>query len=125
VSDHLDNLALVDWMLGELRHAMERAVLWDNCTVLLTALHPLRVKMWSVFPQIWTHEDAGATGNQGHRRVPFILKMPGQRNNISYKTGFNSILARDLILGLLRGDVTTPEGAARWLDRNRGQAPAP
>lgn len=34
--------------------------------------------------------------------------------------GFNNVLMRDPILAILRGDVSTPEGAVRRFDKNHG-----
>lgn len=124
-SDYVDNLALVDRTLGELRRTMEVSGMWDKSIVIVSADHPLRAKMWSLYPQYWTQEEAAITGNREHRRVPFILKMQGQNKHIAYESSFNNVLTHDLILSLLRGEVSTPDAVVHWLDQNRSRVAAP
>ncbi|HKO61626.1 MAG TPA: hypothetical protein VJV03_10745 [Pyrinomonadaceae bacterium] len=84
---------------------MEAADLWDD-TVIVTSDH------W------WR------TPSDGHidQCVPFIVKVPGQREGSSYATAFNTVVTRALILALLRGEVTDPPGLVRWLGQNRSDA---
>jgi len=101
-----DNLALADRTLGELRREMEAAGLWDNTAVIVSSDHWLRPPY----------------GNQIDKRVPFIVKLPGQREGSTYPTPFNTVVTRALILALLREEVTDPPGLVRWLDQNRSDA---
>lgn len=103
---YADNLALADRTLGELRREMEAAGLWDNTAVIVSSDHWLR-------PPYSDHIDP---------RVPFIVKLPGQREGSSYATPFNTVITRALILALLREEVKDPPGLVRWLDQNRSDA---
>lgn len=105
-SGYVENLALTDVTLRELRQTMEAAGLWDSSFVLISSDHPLK-------------EDA-----RRHPWIPFLLKTPGQKTAFSYPTPFNSVLTQELILSALRGEIHTPEEAAAWLDRNRSRFPA-
>jgi hypothetical protein len=100
------NLLLTDRTLGELRREMEAAGLWDETAVIVSSDH------W------WRTPPDGLID----KRVPFIVKLPGQKEGAGYDAAFNTVLTRALILSLLRGEVTDPPGLVRWLDQNRSDA---
>jgi len=108
-STYQDNLALADRSLGEIRRAMERAGVWEDTAVLVTSDHWLRDR---------------ATGLMDHR-VPFLLKLPKQEHSASFRSDFNTVLAHDLVLALLSGQVADSEGVLNWLDsyRTYGESP--
>jgi hypothetical protein len=122
--NYLDNLALVDRTVGELREALERAGLWDRTILLLTSDHPLRTHIAVQLPT-WTEEESRATGDRDSPLVPFVLKLAGQNSGLAYEAPFSSLLAHDLMLALLRGEVATAEQAAAWLDQHRQRSPEP
>lgn len=96
-STYLDNLALVDRTLGELRQAMEEAGLWEKTTILLTTDHWLK------------------TSGHPDRRVPFLLKLAGHREEVAYEPAFNTLVIHDLILDVLAGKISDPQGVGSWL----------
>ncbi|HEV8522983.1 MAG TPA: sulfatase-like hydrolase/transferase [Terriglobales bacterium] len=123
-SSFLDNLELTDRMLGELRAAMEAAHLWEETAVLVSGDHWWRAEFWSR-KRYWTaEEDAVFSGHVDHR-VPFLLKMPGQKTQLSSDTGFNTVLTHDLVLAILRREVKDAQTAAAWLDQHRTIADSP
>jgi hypothetical protein len=97
-----DNLRLMDRTLGSLRSALEKSGEWDGAAVLLTSDHPLRMR-----------------GRARHPRIPFLLKRPGQREGMAYRSPFNTVMTGGLVLALLRGEIKDGRDAAAWLDRNR------
>jgi len=111
IDAYLDSLALADRTLGELRRAMETAQMWDSTTVLISSDHHYR-------------ESAQLDGKDD-LRVPFILKLAGQTEGFTYQQAFNTVLTQQLLLGILQGEVNTPQQAALWLDTHRGEFPAP
>jgi len=121
---YLDNLALVDRTLGEIRRSMEEKGVWDTTVVLVTSDHWWRTDYWKVHPG-WTEEDQANSEATLDRRIPFILKMAGGKDGISYEPPFNTVLTHDLLLAVLRGEVSDTKGAAAWLDRNRSIARSP
>lgn len=124
-NSYLDNLALVDRMVGDLRRAMERAGVWDQTTIIISADHWWRSEMWKRGP-FWTHEDeAVARSGKMDHRIPFLLKLAGQRDQLTYKPGFNTVVTHDLVLALLRGEVSSPDGVAAWLDQHRATTDSP
>jgi hypothetical protein len=107
---YFDNLALADRTLGDLRREMERAGLWDASTVIVTADHSLR----------W-HAMLDETVDP---RVPFLVKLAGQQQGIVYHPLLRAVLAHDLTLAVLRGEVSQPEQAVRWLDQRAMSLPS-
>jgi hypothetical protein len=117
-NSYLDNLALVDRTIGELRRAMENAGVWDQTTVLISADHWWRTEMWRRGP-FWSREDAAVSQQKMDHRIPFVLKLAGQHQQLTYTAGFNTVISHDLILALMRGEVSSPESVAAWLDAHR------
>jgi hypothetical protein len=108
---YVDNLALADQALGELRHALEERSRWDSSIVLLTSDH------W------WRGADI-VNGKRDHR-IPFMLKLAGQKAEMEYDKPFNTVLTRNLLLELLRGNLASPADVAAWIDTNSKLAESP
>ena len=104
---YFDNLALADRTLGDLRREMERAGLWDASTVIVTSDHPLR---W--YAMLDETVDP---------RVPFLVKLAGQKQEVVYRSPLRSLIAHDLTLAVLRGELSQPSEVAAWLDRRVAQ----
>jgi hypothetical protein len=106
VYGYLDALNLADITLGTIRRDLEQAGLWDRTTVLVSSDHSHRM---------------GATAIDGKMdpRVPFLLKLPGQTVGVEYANKFNTLVTKDILLAVLRGEVTTPKHVTEWLDRHR------
>lgn len=112
VQGYFNNLALTDRALGELRGAMEAAGLWDTSWLILSADHR------------WRKADR-YDGRIDHR-VPFVVKAPGAKRGVEMNTPMNCLLTHDLILAILRGELTDLEGAATWCEeRARADAVRP
>jgi len=101
-SSYLDNLVLTDHTLGELRRAMETAGTWENTTVLITSDHWWRIR-----------------GKADHR-VPFMLKLAGQKKPVVHEPAFNTVLTHDLLLALMEGELSDPDSVTGWLNRRSG-----
>ena len=104
---HFDNLVLVDRTIGKLRKSMESEGLWDKTTVLISSDHWWRD----------SHKYDGITDY----RVPFLLKLAGQKTPVVFDTPFNTTLSHDLILSVLEGDIHTPEDAVDWLEMSHSK----
>jgi hypothetical protein len=107
---YLNNLALADRTLGELRHAMETSGIWDKTWLLVSSDH-------------WWRTSAAYDGKVDHR-VPFILKAPGPAHPETYSQAFNTAITHDLLLAILQHQVDKPEQIATWLDRYRTAPPS-
>jgi hypothetical protein len=110
IGGYLDSLVLVDNTLASIRSAMERAGVWDGATILLSADHHYRAST--------------ALDGKTDPRVPFLLKMAGAHEPLAFDRPFNTVLTHDLILAVLRGEISSPRQAAAWLER-RAASPAP
>jgi len=123
-SSYLDNLELADRALGELRQAMESAGVWDSSTVVVSGDHWWRAEVWSRLDSV-TQEEAAVAPTIPDHRVPFVVKLPGEKEPLAYQPEMNTILTHDLLLAVLRGEVHTPQAAAAWLDQHRSIGDSP
>jgi hypothetical protein len=99
-----DALALVDRTIQELRADMERAGTWNSVILLLSSDHFYRAS-----PLVDGIRD---------RRVPFLVHFPGQSAGLSYARQFNTVLTHDLILAMLRSEVTDAVSTEDWLNHH-------
>ena len=98
-----DNLVLADRTLGELRRALEEASKWDSSIVVVSSDH-------------WWRQAEMVNGKRDER-VPFMIKLAGQKTGMEYQKPFNTILTRQLLIEVLRGNLTSPADVAAWMDR--------
>ncbi|HXB74886.1 MAG TPA: sulfatase-like hydrolase/transferase [Candidatus Acidoferrales bacterium] len=106
---YLDNLRLVDRTVRDIRETLESAGLWDASTILLTSDHPLRVDRWPRDPAV-------RKGLKQHAEVPYLLKMPGQTQGLTYDRDAHEVVTKDLLLAILTKQVTTSQQVAAWFD---------
>jgi hypothetical protein len=121
---YLDNLELADRTLGELRHVMETAGAWQDATVIVSSDHWWRYQIWGK-QQLLTAEEKKWIPTDADYRIPFLLKLRGQTETLTYEPEFNTVLTHDLILAILKGEVRDTRGAAAWLDARRTIGPSP
>ena len=114
-NDYLDNLALVDRTVGEMRHTLERAGLWEKSAILISADHGLRPALWRGHYS-WTEEMDRVTAGGASETVPFIVKPPGRNAPMVYGMPFSNVVTGALNLAILGGQVSTPKQIAAWLD---------
>jgi hypothetical protein len=108
---YFNNLVLADHELGALRRAMETSGQWDKSWVILSADHSWRIS--KLYDGVRDY------------RVPFLVKSPGVSESIAYSHQFNTLMTHDLILAILRGEVTNQASAATLLDRGKPDMPVP
>lgn len=104
VVGYLGNLALVDRTFGEIRRAMEEGETWENTVIILTSDH-------------WWRGSESFDGKKD-LRVPFLLKLAGQHQFIIYDSPFNTVLTHDLIISLLRGELSSLDDTISWLNQH-------
>jgi arylsulfatase A-like enzyme len=122
-SSYLDNLRLVDHTLGELRRDMENSGTWENTILLLTSDHWFR-SFWKTIG-FEPDEANKIIPTDADQRVPFLLKLAGQKQAVTYDSAFNNVVAHDLVLALLRGEVSSPDGVVSWIDQRRSSGQTP
>jgi len=98
---YLDNLALADRALGELRTCLDRAGLTAYTAILVSSDHGWRTAVWRGNPE-WTPEDEAAS-HQDTSASPFLLKLPQQTSMFVYDTPFDTVVTRRLIIAILNG----------------------
>lgn len=128
-SGYLDNVALADRVLGQLRQNMIESGVWDSTTVLVTSDHGLRAdRLWRknrLWKPSFTEEDPLVFNSPRDERVPLILKLAGQGQPLTYEPTFNTVLSHDLILAILSGEVSKKEQVVDWLERHRSIGESP
>jgi hypothetical protein len=122
--DYLDNLALVDRTVGEIRGVLEKSGLWARTTVLVSSDHGLRSLMWQVHGRSIARAH-GPVPAGASNIVPFIVKLAGQSQPASFDRDISAVVTGDLALAVLSGEVKTAADASRWLDaRATGGSPS-
>jgi hypothetical protein len=114
--DYLDNVALADRTLGALRRNIEQSGLGDRTAVLVSADHGWRTPLWRGDPE-WT-SDEETVSHQDTSGVPFILKLPGETSGVVYTKPFNTLITRQLITAILKGELTDPVALPGFIGRS-------
>jgi arylsulfatase A-like enzyme len=109
---YFDALVLADGALGTLRRDLEDAGLWDSTTVLVSSDHSHR-------------SAARGIDGKSNPRIPFLLKLAGQTTGVQFPAEFNTVLTKELLLSILKRQISTPQQAVEWLHHHRsvGQSP--
>jgi hypothetical protein len=102
---YFQNLQLTDKTMGILRRDMEQDGLWDRTWVIISADH-------------WWREARDYDGRLDHR-VPFILKAPGKNPPMIYGAFLDTVVTQDLVLAILRKEISTLPDAVAWLDTHK------
>uniref|UniRef100_Q01VH9 Sulfatase n=1 Tax=Solibacter usitatus (strain Ellin6076) TaxID=234267 RepID=Q01VH9_SOLUE len=108
IRGYFDSLALLNRTLGEIRRSMESAGTWDTTAVILTSDHPYR--------------EAGSIDGKNDSRIPYFVKLPSQKGGELYTPTFNTVLSNDLVLAILRREVTDSPQLLGWLNRNSARS---
>jgi len=112
VYGYLDGLVLADLTLGLIRRDLEAAGMWDRTTVLVSSDH--------------SHRSAPRNlDGKTNPRVPFLLKLAGQKTGVEFPSDFNTVLTKELLLAILKSEVSTPRQAIEWLARHKSLAQSP
>jgi hypothetical protein len=115
-TNYLDNLALVDRTVGEIRGTLEKAGLWESTALMITSDHAVRPAMWHGRYN-WPPSFERLIGPGASRTVPFILKLPRQHQGLVYEPSISNVSAAQLSLAALSGEVAAPQQAVAWLTR--------
>ncbi len=116
-NSYLDNLALADRTLAALRRELERGGLWDATTLIVTSDHwwrALNRDGWGLDP-----EERELLDGRFDKRVPFLVRLPGQTRSQRYEPSFNTLLLHDLVLERLAARLGSPGELVAWLDARR------
>ena len=115
---YIDNLALADRALGEVRRAMEQSGAWENTNVIVTSDHWWRTWLWRSAP-FWSAESAAIAAHYDpDHNVPFMVKLASSHDASVYQRAFNTVVTRKLIMTMLREGIATNAELSHWLDQN-------
>ncbi len=106
---YLDNLALADLVIAELRRGLKRARLDDRTWLIVSA-------------DRWWRASNRYDGQVDHR-VPFLVRPPDGGRATHVDAAFNTLATHDLVLAILRGSIQDSDDAAAWLARNPAAPP--
>jgi hypothetical protein len=112
---YLDNMALVDRTLGELRQKIDSAGLGNRTAILVSADHGWRTNLWRGGAE-WTDTEEAAS-HSDTSGVPFLLKLPEQTSGLTYRKPFNTVITRQLITDILEKRLTGPSRISDSIDR--------
>jgi hypothetical protein len=103
IAGYAGSLQLVDQTVTQLRRSIEQAGLWNQTTILLTSDH-------------WYRKSASFDGKTDHR-VPFLIKLAGVNQGLTYRKPFQSQVAAPLAAAILENRVKTPDDVALFLNQ--------
>jgi hypothetical protein len=108
VKGYVDALALTDRTLGDIRRAMEQTGQWDSAAILISADHFYRYSK--------------LLDGKSDRRIPFMLKLPFQKEGTVHTGRFNSIVTKELLLSIIRGELKSAADVDSWLNKHAQDA---
>ena len=110
-SSYIDNLALADSYLGDVRQVLEQRGEWDSSAIVVMGDHSWRTKLLWKGSLVWTAEDEAAShGGQFDDRPGYIVKLPYQTKAARIETPFSAVRTRALLRGILDGSIrSVPE----------------
>ncbi len=118
--DYINNIALSDIVLGEIRKSMEKANEWDNSTVIISSDHQWRINSWKEQTTsarlALSDGDRQLTKGIEDPRIPFFIKLKNQNESLIYEKPFNTVITRDLILAIMKGEISSPDELKNRLD---------
>lgn len=100
VDQYADNLALVDLTIARIRSVLEKSGKWDRSVLIISSDHHFRHGLADVPIDF---------------RVPFIVKLPGQRDGVVYRAPLNTQITSDLVPVLMNGEVADYEALAKFV----------
>ncbi len=101
-ASYLDNLALADRVVGELRAALESSHLEDRTAIVLSSDHSLRDGNEAMLPG---GRGPGLRHASGMGRIPFLVMLPADRVGREYTRPMDTVLTAGLISALAEGRV--------------------
>lgn len=110
---YLENLKIVDNELALFRKALLAKGRFEEATTIVLGDHWLRkdIKNGPFFIHGLEHR-----WDTKDHRTPFLVKLPSQSIAATYNGSFNTIILRNLISALRRGEIKSPIELTAWID---------
>lgn len=100
---YYDNLALVDKTIKSMRKAMQEADTWEKTHLIVSSDHPWRMELFPTYDEKYDS------------RIPFLVRTADNQNKVVHEDTFNTVITHDLVLELLKENISTPEEISNWL----------
>lgn len=117
---YYSSLVRVNEFLLQIRGAMEAAGEWENSVLIVSSDHSSRFKSERDFGQLPPLRRTEALAD---KRIPFIIKLPGQHSRVDYEQTINTSVTKNLILDIFDEKITKPEDLILQLDHLRNSQP--
>ncbi|MDR3723131.1 MAG: hypothetical protein P4K83_01410 [Terracidiphilus sp.] len=110
--NYLDNLALADQSLGELRQAIAQSPLAAHTILVVSSDHSWRVPIWSSSPG-WTKEEDRISHEKFDTRPVFMVHFPGEIQGARVGAPVPELAEHQVLSSMLKGSVSDPESLLR------------
>lgn len=117
--DYFDNLALVDRTIEELRQTLTDAGLWNDTALVVTGDHGYRQPNWGPPGRVPTGLKDAESDPLATQTVPLIVKPPWTTEGLTYEEPVDNVLAHDLALAFVDGELTTSQELLTFVDTHR------
>jgi len=124
LNSYSDQLMLVDKTIENIQNILIESDMWDSSTLILTSDHWFRPSLWNSFPELISisENDKKNAAERKNSLVPLLIKMPYQKQTISYDKPFNAIVLHNLVLDIFDNNVSNETQLKSWLDNlNEGK----
>ena len=105
-SSYLDNLALVDRVLGRVVSTLQASPRWNQTTLIVQGDHGWRIDAWNWLPA-WTEEDDAASRGVFDPRPALIIHQPGQNGPLTVAAAWPIIQIHGVVEQVLHGQPLT------------------
>jgi len=105
-SSYLDNLALVDRVLGQVLGTLKASPRWKDTTLIVQGDHSWRIDAWNWLPA-WTEEDDAASRGVFDTRPALLIHRPGQTQPQTVFTAWPLIQVHGVVEQVIRNQPPT------------------
>lgn len=102
-SSYLDNLALVDRVLGQVVATLKASPRWNQTTLIVEGDHGWRIELWNWLPA-WTEEDDAASRGVFDPRPAMIIHQAGQTQPQTVAAPWPIVQIHGVVDEVLRGE---------------------
>ena len=113
-------MEVVNDTIKKLRETLEKAGQWNDTTLVISSDHWWRAKKLEDFKYLPEEERQKAVND---RRVPLIIKFAGEETRMSYEPAVNTVITKEIILGVFKGKIKNSNELVLWLNDIREMYP--
>jgi hypothetical protein len=117
--NYFSSLLVVDRTLQNVTESIERSNLADKTVLIVSSDHRWRQKTAGEFDFL---DAAKADEVVRDRRVPFMIRFPGQESRIDFKPEVNTIVTKEIVENIFGGRITDAASVESWLQHKLAAA---